>query len=108
MNEDVSQALPVSCQSCGSQHPTAFVSLSQTTGALLVRYEAHLDAYLCARCLKFQFWRFTRHNLMLGWWGPFSAFLTVAWTVENIVAYARGKAALKRAELRRGAPINPT
>jgi hypothetical protein len=108
VNKNLSQGLPVSCQSRGSQHPTAFVSLSQTTGALLVRYEAHIDAYLCARCLKFHFWRFTKHNLLLGWWGPFSAFLTIVRTFENVVAYARAKAALKRVELRRGAPFKPT
>lgn len=107
MKDKLPQASPGPCQSCGSQHPTAFVSLSQTTGALIVRYEAHIDAYLCARCLNFHFWRFTRHNLLLGWWGPFSAFLTVVWTFENVVAYARAKAALKRVELRSGFPIGP-
>src|SRR5581483_1176155 len=77
------------CQSCGRQHPTAFVSLKQTTGAVIARYESCLNAYLCPYCLNFHFWRITRHNLLLGWWSPFSAFLTVIYTVENMMSYIR-------------------
>jgi len=74
--------------SCGACVPTVFVSLSQTQGALIVRYDTHLDHH---------FWRFTQNNLLFGWWSLFSAFLTPVYTIQNVWAYSRAKAALRRA-----------
>jgi hypothetical protein len=82
--------------SCGARVPTVFVSLSQTKGAIFVRYETHLDSRLCGFCLRYHFWQFTQTNLLLGWWSPFSAFLAPVYTIQNLWAYLRAKAALKR------------
>jgi hypothetical protein len=57
----------MACHSCGSRdRPTIDTSFSQTTGALIVRWERHINGHLCARCVKYWFWQFTQHNLVLG------------------------------------------
>jgi hypothetical protein len=95
------------CMSCGVQGPTVFVSLSQTKGALFVRYETHLDSRLCAACLKYNFWRFTQTNLLFGWWSPFSAFLTPIYTVQNGWAYLRARSAFRRAIVDHPTEVRP-
>jgi hypothetical protein len=83
----------MACHSCGSRdRPTIDTSFSQTTGALIVRWERHINGHLCARCVKYWFWQFTQHNLVLGWWRPISALATVVFTIGNIVNYLRAKA----------------
>ena len=61
-----------------------------------MRFEQHVNGYLCAFCVEFWFWQYTRHNLVLGWWGPMSAFLTVAWTIGNVWNYARARAKFRK------------
>lgn len=84
------------CGVCGDRVSTVFVSLSKTRGALIVRYETHLDSLLCAVCLEIQFWQFTEDNLLYGWWSPFSALLTPIYAIQNVFAYSSAKAAFKR------------
>ncbi len=83
--------------SCGARVPTVFVSLSQTKGALIARYEKHLDALLCDACLRHHFRSFTTNNLLFGWWSLGSALFTPVYTVQNVWAYFKAKAALRRA-----------
>src|SRR5260370_18193630 len=91
------------CMTCRGPAPTVFVSLSQTQGLLVRRHDTHLDRRLCGACLDHYFRRFTKTNLVFGWWSPFSAFLTPIYTIQNILMLTRARAALKRF-----APNHPT
>ena len=90
------------CKICGSQKPTVFTSFSQTTGAILVRYEDHIYANMCTYCLRYNFRQYTKHNLLFGWWAPISAFFTIVYTIENTVAFFKAKRALSLLEQRNG------
>jgi hypothetical protein len=42
---------------------------------------------MCKPCVHTNFWRFTQMNLMFGWWGAISLFVTPIYLVQNLSNY---------------------
>jgi hypothetical protein len=77
----------LSCQSCGLIGPTKNVSFRYNIGLLFIRFNRHLEGYLCRNCIEDYFWKYTAINLFLGWWGLISFFVTPFFILENLISY---------------------
>jgi hypothetical protein len=75
------------CQCCGVEAPTKYVEFYQNIGALLVRFHKAIKGNLCKNCIHKYFWEFTSINLLLGWWGTISFFLTPFLILNNLIRY---------------------
>ena len=99
MEGNASPTEPSWCRSCRAQVPTVLVSFSQNVGALFRRYETHLDAYLCRRCIHRSFWKFTLTTLAVGWLGLISLFVAPVYVLQNVYQYLRALSVLRRYEI---------
>src|SRR5262249_52307306 len=75
------------CQACGVEAPTKYVAFYQNIGALILRFSKSAQGELCKSCIQKYFWQFTLTNLVLGWWGVISFFVTPFFLLNNIVRY---------------------
>jgi hypothetical protein len=75
------------CQSCGMIGPTKKVSFRYNIGLLFVRFNHHVEGYLCRNCVEDYFWKYTTINWYLGWWGIISFFVTPFYILENLINY---------------------
>ena len=65
-----------SCQYCGLEAPTKYVEFYQNIGALVMRFPKSVKGNLCKHCINEVFWKFTLIDLVAGWWGVISFFIT--------------------------------
>ena len=75
------------CQSCGSMRPTARVSFHRNMGMLFIRRTYKIEGNLCKPCIRKHFTQFTIKNLLLGWWGTISLFVTPIYAIQNVASY---------------------
>ena len=75
------------CQRCQVSAPTRNVIFYQNVGLLVMRQGSSVEGQLCKSCLHKTFWKMTMVNLVFGWWGLISFFMTGAYILNNIVEY---------------------
>jgi hypothetical protein len=83
------------CQGCGSMRATAHVSFHRNVGMLFIRRTYKIEGNLCKSCIKKQFTQFTIKNLLLGWWGTISLFVTPIYAIQNVASYVSAIRALR-------------
>lgn len=77
------------CQACGIEAPTQYVEFHYNIGLLIVRTQKSLKGTLCKTCITKNFREFTLINLLAGWWGVISFFVTPVFLVQNIIQYVK-------------------
>src|SRR6266498_5194516 len=77
------------CQACGVEAPTQYVEFHYNIGMLIVRTQKSLKGTLCKTCITKNFREFTLINLLAGWWGVISFFVTPVFLVHNIIQYIK-------------------
>ncbi len=89
------------CDKCGSQAPVVQIELNHNVGMLVTRETHTTEGHLCRRCLNSAMLGHTWRNLLLGWWGQISFFVTPYFLIRNTVVFigahiklARGGTAL--------------
>ena len=82
------------CQGCGSMRPTARVSFHRNMGMLFIRRTYKIEGNLCKSCIGKRFREFTIKNLVFGWWGTISLFVTPIYAIQNVVSYTSAMRAL--------------
>lgn len=76
------------CDLCGSRPPNAgTVHFQGNVGLFVQRYRHQVRAEMCGPCLHTQFSKFTLMNLLLGWWGTISMFVTPGYILHNMAQY---------------------
>jgi hypothetical protein len=89
-------AMPLQrCQRCGSMRATAHVNFQRNLGMLFIRRTYRLDGNLCKSCIRKHFMEFTIKNLLLGWWGTISLFVTPVYAIQNVASYVSAMRALR-------------
>ena len=83
------------CQGCGSSSPTARVSFRRNMGMLLIRRTYKIEGNLCKSCIGKRFTEFTIKNLVFGWWGTISLFVTPVYAIQNVASYFAAMRALR-------------
>ena len=83
------------CQACGSMRPTARVSFHRNMGMLFIRRTYKIEGNLCKSCIKKHFTQFMVKNLLLGWWGTISLFVTPIYAIQNVASYFSAMRALR-------------
>jgi hypothetical protein len=74
---------------------TAHVSFHRNVGMLFIRRTYKIEGNLCKSCIKKQFTQFTIKNLLLGWWGTISLFVTPIYAIQNVASYVSAIRALR-------------
>jgi hypothetical protein len=67
--------------------PTARVSFHRNMGMLFIRRTYKIEGNLCKPCIRKHFTQFTIKNLLLGWWGTISLFVTPIYAIQNVASY---------------------
>ena len=88
------------CEVCGNAEPAVEVTFSRNIGMLIMRRAESVTAHHCRACLWSHFVRFQGHNMLLGWWGTISFFMTIVFTLENLRAFFQGRGVLVSGESR--------
>lgn len=83
------------CQACGSMRPTAHVSFHRNMGMLFIRRTYKIEGNLCKSCIGKRFAEFTIKNLVFGWWGTISLFVTPIYAIQNVASYVSAMRALR-------------
>jgi hypothetical protein len=85
----VGQSKTGDCKVCGKMKQTTHASFDYNVG-LLVKRETHsVCGNLCRSCVHRKFWEYTAKNLVLGWWGTISFYVTPGFLMTNIYSYAK-------------------
>ncbi len=79
------------CQTCGVEAPTQYVEFHYNIGMLIVRTHKSLKGTLCKACITKNFWEFTLINLLAGWWGVISLFVTPVFLIHNSIQYLKAR-----------------
>ena len=83
------------CESCGSMRPTARISFHRNMGMLFIRRTYKIEGNLCKSCIGKRFTEFTIKNLVFGWWGTISLFVTPIYAIQNVASYVAAMRALR-------------
>ena len=83
------------CQGCGSMRPTARVSFHRNMGMLFIRRTYKIEGNFCKSCIGKRFTEFTIKNLVFGWWGTISLFVTPIYAIQNVASYVSAMRALR-------------
>jgi len=75
------------CKVCGQVKNHLNLSLHQNTGVIIQRYSKTYSGEMCRDCAKELFYKVQLHNLLFGWWGTISFFVTAANLCMNTVSY---------------------
>jgi hypothetical protein len=78
------------CQICG-RRPTKLFSFSGNQGFLVFRKMFHFDGWLCRSCATGTFRKMQTRNLSWGWFGLISFVATIAYGMQNMLGYYRGR-----------------
>lgn len=84
------------CDVCNSAEPSVSIHLRHNVGMLFMRREYATEGQLCARCLGKAFRRHQLSNLLLGWWGTISFFMTFVFLIDNTRVYLGARKDLRR------------
>jgi ribosomal protein S14 len=82
-------AMMLRCQMCGQYATTRLVSIRQNIGAAYMRFTKIIEGELCRKCIRKYSLQYTAVNLVAGWWGIISFFVTPVYIVNNIYEYCR-------------------
>ncbi len=77
------------CQTCGRRCTTQWVSIRQNIGLVYSRRTRTIEGELCRDCIRKYCLKYTAVNLVGGWWGVISFFVTPVFIVGNIYEYCR-------------------
>jgi hypothetical protein len=77
------------CDDCGIEADTAWVSLHAVMGMIFVFRHQWTEGHLCRECIAKRYWEYTLGTLIGGWWGLFSAMLTPLCVVGNTGFFVR-------------------
>ncbi len=83
----------MTCEKCGGEASTQFVTFQQNIGLFFVRFPSQLQANLCMNCIHVQFWKMTLISMVAGWWGIISAFTNITFILNNISQYSAARQA---------------
>ena len=89
------------CDVCGSSAPEAYVELRHNVGMVFTRETVVTTGSLCGVCLGNAMWKHQLSNLVLGWWGLISFFVTGYYLVDNVVVFFRARRELAAIERKR-------
>jgi hypothetical protein len=89
------------CDLCNQSEPTAYVELHHNVGMLFLRQSYTTQGELCRSCLNRSFWSHTGRNLLFGWWGTISFFMTWYFLASNLVTYVQALTELGKARPRK-------
>ena len=64
-------------------------------GMLFIRRTYKIEGNLCKSCIKKHFTQFTIKNLVFGWWGTISLFVTPVYAIQNVASYVSAMRALR-------------
>jgi len=84
------------CDLCPSREPAVPVQLRHNVGMLFMRRTYETNGRLCAACLGRLFRKHQLSNLVFGWWGTISFFMTFVYLIENTRAYLAARKDIKR------------
>lgn len=79
----------VHCQMCGKKCTTHVVSIRQNIGLVYSRRTRTIEGELCRNCIREYCLKYTAVNLVGGWRGVISFFVTPVLIVNNIYEYCR-------------------
>ncbi|MDQ3031574.1 MAG: hypothetical protein M3Y87_04095 [Myxococcota bacterium] len=82
------------CEICGRGVPAVEVTFSRNVGMLIMRRMETVTAHHCSGCLLREFARFQGLNMLLGWWGTISFFMTIVYTFQNLYSVVVGRGTL--------------
>jgi hypothetical protein len=80
------------CHACGVEAPTKSIEFNYNIGMLIVRIHRSMRGSFCKACIKKYFWECTLINLLAGWWGVISLFVTPVFIIQNISNYLGARA----------------
>ena len=83
------------CHNC-KDSPAAYVTFHHNIGMLFMRKSVRSHERMCGQCTRHAFWYHQSRNLVLGWWGIASFFLTWLFLVGNTVRYVSANHRLRR------------
>ncbi len=89
------------CARCGRM-PARRVQYHRNVGMLLMRRTYTFDASVCISCSRGAFREYQYKNLLLGWWGLFSLFMTPYFLYDNL-----GRVRAHRSGLGEPTPTDP-
>lgn len=75
------------CEACGVQPARRFVCFYQNIGLLLFRLQSSVRGDFCSACIHKHFWTVNLVNLVCGWWGILSFFITPIFILGNLLYY---------------------
>ncbi len=78
----------MTCQDCGVEAATKYVSFHQNIGVLVMRFSSSIEGHLCKSCIHKHFWKMTGTTFFLGWWGTISFIVTPFFLLNNAGRYA--------------------
>ena len=84
------------CDRCHAVGPVGSAKFMMNIGLLVARFEQTHSGQFCNGCLWKNFWSYTVGNLILGWWGVKSFFITPMFFFSNITELVSGRQLLKR------------
>jgi hypothetical protein len=58
----------ITCQQCGFEVPTRFVTYFENMGCIIFRFHRRYAGHFCKTCNRRAFWRSTLITLFFGWW----------------------------------------
>jgi hypothetical protein len=79
----------ITCQQCGFEVPTRFVTYFEEVGCIIVRFSKRHAGYFCKTCNRRAFWRSTLITLFFGWWGVVSFFASIFAMIWNTITFLR-------------------
>jgi len=82
-------AIKLHCQMCRQIATTRVVSIRQNIGMLYSRSTRTIEGELCRKCIRKYCVRYTAVNLVAGWWGVISFFVTPVFILTNLYEYCR-------------------
>lgn len=82
------------CEFCVRAGPAVEASFSRNIGMLVMRRSETVQGRHCGRCLVGNFFRMQGLNMLLGWWGTISFFVTLFFSLSNVFHLAVGGAEL--------------
>lgn len=77
----------MSCESCGTEGPTQYVTFRQNIGLLVMRLTSKIEGELCRPCMVRCFRSYSLTTFFVGWWGVISFFMTPLILFGNLREY---------------------
>jgi hypothetical protein len=75
------------CSRCALEAPTRDTVFRHNVGMFFLRHEVTTAGPLCKKCVHRCYWGHTAGNLVFGWWGLLSFWLTQVYLLSNTIRY---------------------